>query len=68
MLLGAASGLVLGIVSTRYIESLLYGVKPTDASALAIPSVALLAAAVFAALPPVLRAIRTDPVQVLRSE
>ena len=68
VLAGAAAGLALGIASARYLASLLYQVKPTDASSLAIPAIALLAAAILAALPPVLRAIRVDPVQVLRSE
>ena len=65
---GALAGLALGVASARYIESLLYQVKATDLSALAIPSAALIAAAILAALPPVVRAVRIDPVQVLRSE
>jgi predicted permease len=68
VLLGAIAGLTLGIVSARYIGSLLYEVKPTGISALAVPSLALIAAAILAALPPVIRAIRVDPVEVLRSE
>jgi putative ABC transport system permease protein len=68
VLLGAIAGLTLGIVSARYIGSLLYEVKPIGISALAVPSLALIAAAILAALPPVIRAIRVDPVEVLRSE
>ncbi|HEY6342879.1 MAG TPA: FtsX-like permease family protein [Bryobacteraceae bacterium] len=68
VLAGAVAGLGLGIASARYIESLLYGVKPTDVSALATPAGALLATAVLASLAPVIRAIRIDPVFVLRSE
>ena len=68
VLLGAIAGLSLGIVSARYIGSLLYEVKPTGISALALPSFALIAAAFLAALPPVIRAIRVDPAEVLRSE
>ncbi|HWB84616.1 MAG TPA: ADOP family duplicated permease [Bryobacteraceae bacterium] len=68
VLLGAIAGLSLGMVSARYIGSLLYEVKPTGISALALPSLALIAAAILAALPPVIRAIRIDPVEVLRSE
>ena len=68
VLAGAAAGLAIGLASARYLASLLYQVKPTDASSLAIPALALFAAAIFAALPPVLRAIRIDPVQTLRSE
>jgi ABC-type lipoprotein release transport system permease subunit len=58
----------LGIASARYIESLLYQVKATDFSALAAPALALIAAAILAALPPVIRAVHVDPVSVLRSE
>jgi ABC-type lipoprotein release transport system permease subunit len=46
----------------------LYGVKPTDVTALATPAGALLAAAILASLAPVIRAVRIDPVYVLRSE
>jgi predicted lysophospholipase L1 biosynthesis ABC-type transport system permease subunit len=47
---GAASGLALGFASARYLESLLYQVKPTDPSMLALPSLTILAAALLAAL------------------
>lgn len=65
---GAAAGLALGLSSVRFIESLLYSVTATDAGALAAPALALLATAILAALPPVIRAVRVDPVEVLRSE
>jgi len=65
---GAVAGLALGMASARYLESLLYQVKATDANALALPALALLAAALLASLPPLIRAIRIDPVRVLRSE
>jgi predicted permease len=65
---GALAGLALGTASVRYIETLLYQVRPTDFGALALPSLAILAAALLAALPPVIRAVRIDPVHVLRSE
>ena len=65
---GALGGVVLGLTSVRYIESLLYQVKPGDAAMLAIPSFTILAAALLAAMPAVIRAIRIDPVTMLRSE
>ena len=65
---GAAAGLALGMFSTRYLESLLYQVKPTELSILAIPSAILLAAAIFASVPAILRAIYTDPAEILRAE
>jgi ABC-type lipoprotein release transport system permease subunit len=65
---GAAAGVALGIAAARYVETLLYGVRPTGLAMLAAPSVALAAAALLAAIPAVLRAVRTDPVSMLRSE
>jgi ABC-type antimicrobial peptide transport system permease subunit len=65
---GALVGLGLGLASVRYIAALLYQVKATDATMLALPSVAILAAALLAALPAVIRAVRIDPVTMLRSE
>ena len=65
---GAAAGLALGMASVRYIASLLYQVRPTDAAMLALPAGLILAAALAAALPAVIRAVRIDPVSALRSE
>ncbi len=66
--LGAAAGLGLGMGSVRYIETLLYHVKATDLSALATPSLGILAAALLAAMPALIHAMRIDPVEVLRAE
>jgi predicted permease len=68
VLAGALAGLALGMASVRYIESLLYQVKATDLGLLALPSLAILAAALLATLPAVIHAVRIDPVTVLRSE
>jgi predicted permease len=68
VLAGAFAGLALGFASVRYFESLLYQVKPTDPQMLALPSLTILAAALLAALPPVIRAVRIDPATTLRAE
>ena len=68
VLAGAAAGLALGMVSARYIATLLYGVKATDAGMLVLPSATILAAAVVAALPAVVRAVRIDPASMLRTD
>ncbi len=68
VLAGALVGLALGMASVRYIESLLYQVKATDLGVLALPSLAILAVALLAALPAVIHAVRIDPITVLRSE
>jgi predicted permease len=65
---GAIVGLGLGMASTRYIASLLYQVKTTDPAVLAFPSLIILATALLAAVPAVIRALRIDPVAMLRAE
>jgi ABC-type lipoprotein release transport system permease subunit len=56
------------MASVRYIESLLYQVKTSDLGFLTLPALAILAAALLAALPAVMHAVRVDPATVLRSE
>jgi hypothetical protein len=68
VLAGAIAGVGLGLVSVRYIESLFYQVKATDLQMLALPSVAILAGALLAALRPVIQAVRIDPASMLRVE
>lgn len=68
VLLGTVAGFGLGLASARYITTLLYEVKPTDAASLGAPALMILAAALLAALPAVVRAVRIDPVAMLRSE
>lgn len=66
--IGAAAGIALGMASVRYVQTLLFGVKGTDPSMLIAPALVLLAAALIAALPAVLRAARIDPSTMLRAE
>jgi putative ABC transport system permease protein len=68
VVLGAVAGLGLGMASARFIESLFYQVKATDLSMLAFPSLALFAAALLAALPAVIRAVRINPAAMLRTQ
>ncbi len=68
VLVGAVAGLGVGTASARFIESLFYQVKATDLPMLAFPSLTLFAAALLAALPAVVRAVRIDPVAMLRVE
>jgi ABC-type lipoprotein release transport system permease subunit len=66
--LGACTGVALGFGAARYVQSLFYQVKATDADMIAWPTCALLLSALLATLPAVLRALRTDPTEILRSE
>ncbi len=65
---GACAGIALGFGAARYVESLFYQVKVTDADMIASPTFAILLTAIVATLPAVLRALRTDPTEILRSE
>jgi putative ABC transport system permease protein len=65
---GALAGFALGMASVRYIETLFYQVKASDVRMLALPALAVFFAALVAALPAVLRAVRIDPADTLRSE
>jgi ABC-type lipoprotein release transport system permease subunit len=61
-------GLALGMASRRYIETLLYEVKATDLTMVTVPAVTILTVALLAALPSVIRAVRTNPVTIMRAE
>jgi hypothetical protein len=66
--LGSIAGLGAGLVLTRLIESLLYQAKASDASMVATPCVAIGLAVMSAVAPAVARALRTNPVSLLRAE
>jgi predicted permease len=68
VLLGAIAGLALGLGSARYIRTLLYQVNAAELGALAPPALIILTAAMLAALPAVIRAVRIDPANTLRAE
>jgi ABC-type lipoprotein release transport system permease subunit len=66
--LGGCAGAALGFGAARSVESLFYQVKATDADMIALPACALLLAALLATLPAVLRALGTNPTEILRAE
>ncbi|HXB75103.1 MAG TPA: ABC transporter permease [Candidatus Acidoferrales bacterium] len=68
VLVGAVAGLALGMAAVRSIATLFYQVKATDLGMLVLPWLAILAAALLAALPAVVRAVRIDPVSMLRAD
>jgi predicted lysophospholipase L1 biosynthesis ABC-type transport system permease subunit len=65
---GVVAGVALGLASARYMQSLFFQVKASDVSMLAVPSAVILAVAIVATVPAVLRALRVDPVEILRVE
>jgi putative ABC transport system permease protein len=68
VLAGSLIGILLGFVSVRFIETLLFEVKATDTGVLALPTAAILAVALLAAVPAIVRAVRIDPATMLRLE
>jgi predicted permease len=65
---GIALGIALTLAAGRGLSSLLYGVSPSDWSALAAASALMLAVALAAGFIPARRAARTDPALTLRQE
>jgi putative ABC transport system permease protein len=67
-LIGVALGLTVAFALTRWMESLLFRVRPTDALTFGGIAVALLSVALVACWIPARRATKVDPLIALRSE
>lgn len=65
---GAAAGLALGLIGQRYVEPLFFGVKASDPTMLVLPWATILGAAFVASIVPVIRALRINPVRMLRAD
>src|SRR6201987_4116577 len=68
VVLGAAAGECLGLVLEPYIKTLPHYIPPSDPGVLILPCLIIATAALLTALPPVFRAIRIYPVDILRAE
>jgi predicted permease len=66
--LGIAAGLAGALAATRLLASLLFGVGPTDPITFLATAGALAVVAGAASVLPAVRAVRTDPVDALRSD
>ena len=66
--IGVAVGVVASFGLTRFIENMLFGVKPTDPLTFAAIVVLLGVVALLACLIPAQRAMRVDPIVVLRHQ
>jgi predicted permease len=66
--MGAAIGIPAAIAVTRFIRSILFGLRPTDPLAITISVLAMLAAAALASYLPARRATHVDPMVALRWE
>jgi ABC-type antimicrobial peptide transport system permease subunit len=68
VLAGLAAGLIGALLLTRFMQSLLYGITPTDPVTFAGVGALLVLAAAAASLIPARRATRIDPIIALRAE
>jgi putative ABC transport system permease protein len=67
-LIGIGLGLAAAFALTRWLDSLLFGVRPTDALTFGAIAVALLSVVLLACWIPARRATKVDPMITLRSE
>jgi putative ABC transport system permease protein len=68
VLAGTAVGLGLGFAAGRAMEALFYQVHTTEWAMVVIPTGVILAVALLASVPPVIRALRIDPLAMLRAD
>ena len=67
-LIGAAAGLVVGLLLARVSASILFGVNASDPATFALVTATVILVAVAAIWSPAVRAMRVDPVRSLRAD
>jgi ABC-type antimicrobial peptide transport system permease subunit len=67
-LIGVVAGMAGAVGVTRFMATLLFGVKPTDVQTMLFSSLAFIGVATFACYIPARRAMSVDPMVALRHE
>jgi predicted lysophospholipase L1 biosynthesis ABC-type transport system permease subunit len=67
-LIGVAAGYVLSRIAVKWMEHMVWGVRPTDPMTFAAAAAILLLVAVVASLIPARRILRLDPAETLRDQ
>jgi predicted permease len=65
---GVVAGLIGSVILTRFLETLLFEIKPTDPITFGVLTTLLVSVALLACLIPARRATRVDPITALRHE
>ena len=68
VLVGIAAGMLAAVASAKVMQTLVFGVSASDPLTLAAVAASLAIVALMASLVPAYRAIRVDPLKVLRTE
>jgi ABC-type antimicrobial peptide transport system permease subunit len=68
VIIGVGAGLAIALFAGRFVATLLYGVPPTDALALALAILVMIAVSAVAGYIPARRASRVDPMVALHYE
>jgi len=66
--IGIAAGLVAAFLLTRFMQTLLYQIRPSDPETFVLVTIALIAVAAVASAVPAYRATRVSPLIALRTE
>jgi ABC-type lipoprotein release transport system permease subunit len=65
---GLAIGAIAAFFANRVVEALVYGVRPRDTVSFVASALVLILVALMGAVVPARRAMRVDPVRVLRAD